>query len=83
MKGKIAILALAAIFSFGAVSVAFADKAKDTMKVSKVSCKKQAKKMKFKVKKDKSAFMKACNKAKNSRRIQYRRPCISGKQCKN
>lgn len=67
MKGKIAILALAAIFSFGSVSVAFADKAKDTMKISKVSCKKQAKKMKFKGKKDKADFMKLCNKAKKKK----------------
>jgi len=63
MKGKIAILALAAIFSFGSVSVAFAEKVKDTTKVSKVSCNKQAKKMKFKDTKDKADFMKACNKA--------------------
>ena len=67
MKGKTAILALAAIFSFGAVSTVFADKAKDTTKVSKVSCNKQAEKMKFKGEKDKTDFMKACNKAKKKK----------------
>ena len=64
MKGKIAILALVAIFSFGGVSTSFAKEAKDTTKVTKVSCNKQAKKMKFKGKKERTAFMKTCKKSK-------------------
>jgi len=64
MKGKIAILALAAIFSFGVASMSYAEavKATDAPQVTKISCKKQATKMKFKNKKERSEFMTSCKK---------------------
>lgn len=66
MKGKIAILALVTLFSFSAVSISFADNAK-TKDTSKISCKKQAKKMKFKDKKERTIFMKTCKKSKTKK----------------
>lgn len=59
MKNKAIIFALTTLLSIGMTSVSFADEAKST---KKASCKKQATSMKFKNKKEKSAFIKECKK---------------------
>jgi hypothetical protein len=57
MKNKIIILAIATIFSIGMTSAAFSAEEKAPVKMS---CKKQAKSMKFKDKSEKKAFLKEC-----------------------
>ena len=59
MKNKAIIFALTTLLSIGMSSASFADDAKST---KKASCKKQATSMKFKDKKEKSAFIKECKK---------------------
>ena len=60
MKNKAIIFALTTLLSIGISSASFADDAKTT---NKASCKKQASSMKFKDKKEKSAFIKECKKS--------------------
>ena len=57
MKAKVLVLALTTILSLNLSSVAFASD-------NKMSCKKQAKSMKFKTKKERAEFIKTCNEPK-------------------
>lgn len=61
MKNRLIITLLAVLFSFTAISVSYAGVAKFD---KNLSCKKQAKKIKFKNMKEKNAFYKSCEKSK-------------------
>jgi len=62
---KLVVIALASLLAFGTASISYADNAKVQ---KKLSCKKQADKMKIKGKKEKAAFIKACNKKEKSKK---------------
>jgi len=66
---KLVVIALASLLAFGTASISYADNAKTASKdTKKLSCKKQADKMKIKDKKEKAEFIKKCNKKEKSKK---------------